>query len=510
MKRIFILFALAAMATGQMIAANLIVTHATASEFETESENALADAGLAATEVTSLTVVSSNDAEMNVTDFTSLREKFTLVQHIDLSNATLKGNSLPAASDNGTSGALRGLAELATVVLPEGLQSLGAGSFLNCAKLTTVDIPESVTIIGQACFKGCAALQMEEFPLPNATVVNNEIFRDCAEISFSSLPETIKTVGNYAFSGCKKMTASKMPDALETIAESGFASSGVTFSEWNDAIVSIAKGAFSGSKVTFKEWTPNIAELPASIFAYCSTVTDFTIPETISKLPDGAFICNESSILRTFTCRLTTPPAATVKGQDWVDTFGRNSLYKNITFKVLREAVEAYQNTAPYSSMNIVALTTSLPLTIEGEGTVVSELGEAEEGLLPVYEGNNEITLTPGDGMKIGAVTYNDEPVDMEGTTFTLPVSQNPGELKVEFVGEGASIGKINPSKVQIFPNPATDVINIANYEGLVSLYDLAGQLVMQTNASRIDVSGLNAGIYILRTATSSYKIVKQ
>jgi hypothetical protein len=72
----------------------------------------------------------------------------------------------------------------------------------------------------------------------------------------------------------------------------------------------------------------------------------------------------------------------------------------------------------------------------------------------------------------------------------------------------------------QIYPNPATDNINITlpenRHQALFTLYDMQGKALIRKNISNRDVvlvSGLAAGIYVysVKTATMSYtgKIVK-
>lgn len=66
-----------------------------------------------------------------------------------------------------------------------------------------------------------------------------------------------------------------------------------------------------------------------------------------------------------------------------------------------------------------------------------------------------------------------------------------------------------------LYPNPATDVVNVCA-EALreVSLLDLGGRVLSTTASARVDVSGLAAGVYFLRVVTAdgvaTEKIVKE
>ncbi|MDR1723196.1 MAG: CotH kinase family protein [Tannerella sp.] len=69
----------------------------------------------------------------------------------------------------------------------------------------------------------------------------------------------------------------------------------------------------------------------------------------------------------------------------------------------------------------------------------------------------------------------------------------------------------------KIYPNPVTDEIIVENYSQTIDnvcIYDLSGRTVIRFDKSgsplKIDVSTLPAGIYILKIADVSYKIVKK
>ena len=46
-----------------------------------------------------------------------------------------------------------------TVVIDDGVTSIGAFAFYECTGLTSISIPDSVTSIGQGAFYGCTGLQ---------------------------------------------------------------------------------------------------------------------------------------------------------------------------------------------------------------------------------------------------------------------------------------------------------------------------------------------------------------
>lgn len=47
---------------------------------------------------------------------------------------------------------------LTSIILPDGVTSIGLGAFRNCASLTNITLPDSVTIIEDSVFYGCIKL----------------------------------------------------------------------------------------------------------------------------------------------------------------------------------------------------------------------------------------------------------------------------------------------------------------------------------------------------------------
>jgi len=93
------------------------------------------------------------------------------------------------------------------------------------------------------------------------------------------------------------------------------------------------------------------------------------------------------------------------------------------------------------------------------------------------------------------------------------------GSIDIYLVRIGTSVDTLsgNVFKVQVYPNPAYDLLYI---EGLqnpdASIFDLSGRILFQSlkTNGRIDISGLKAGIYILHLKrdgrTFFQKVIKQ
>ncbi|MBO6201355.1 MAG: T9SS type A sorting domain-containing protein, partial [Chryseobacterium sp.] len=69
--------------------------------------------------------------------------------------------------------------------------------------------------------------------------------------------------------------------------------------------------------------------------------------------------------------------------------------------------------------------------------------------------------------------------------------------------------------KISIFPNPSSDFIHIKSDEEIrsIKIYDIKGSLIKSDNTSKIDISALPKGNYIIsietRSGIETKKIIK-
>ncbi|MDR1544385.1 MAG: T9SS type A sorting domain-containing protein [Prevotellaceae bacterium] len=87
-----------------------------------------------------------------------------------------------------------------------------------------------------------------------------------------------------------------------------------------------------------------------------------------------------------------------------------------------------------------------------------------------------------------------------------------------EYTGiEDALKNTFAEQKIKIYPNPATDELQIMNYElqngEKVEIYDIAGKLrkfIVISNSSFVVVSDLSAGVYLLKINNQILKFIKK
>ena len=100
-------------------------------------------------------------------------------------------------------------------------------------------------------------------------------------------------------------------------------------------------------------------------------------------------------------------------------------------------------------------------------------------------------------------------------TIHLSPNASTPAKKRIEYVSAPSGIASVFASTFTASPNPTTGLIHFQNKSGFedISVYDLMGRVVWTGKPLRnqIDLSGLENGIYTLRTATgNAAKVVMQ
>ena len=133
-----------------------------------------------------------------------------------------------------------------TLVIADGVTSIGAWAFNGCGDLSSVTIPGSVKSIGNYAFYNCKAI--ESLSLPQGVEhIGERAFLFCNALSSLTLPDSITQMDYGAFWGCSALTSFTFPKNLKTIADNLlYNCTGITELVIPPYIESIGAYAFSG------------------------------------------------------------------------------------------------------------------------------------------------------------------------------------------------------------------------------------------------------------------------
>ena len=178
-----------------------------------------------------------------------------------------------------------------TVVLPEGMTTIGDSAFSGCSSLTSINIPNSVTAIGSSAFRGCSSLSSINIP-NSVTSIHSYAFYDCSSLTNINLPNSITTIGDHAFYDCSSLTSISIPNSITTIGDYAFAHcSSLTSINLPNSITTIEQYAFWGCSSLTSISIPNsVTSIGSSAFQSCSSLTDITIPTSVISIKKYAFM----------------------------------------------------------------------------------------------------------------------------------------------------------------------------------------------------------------------------
>lgn len=223
---------------------------------------------------------------------------------------------------------------ITSIVIPEGVTSIGKSAFNLCNKLTSITLPSTLNSIGDYCFYQCEALGEITFP-ENLKFIGQDAFKKCAfqklyipgsvetikpwafrycfdlesvafgegtkEISDSlfyyckklnsvTIPEGVKSIGKHVFEKCTALKTITFPKSLTTIKKEAFLNSGITSLNIDNALTDLQDSAFIGcDSLETVTITAPIKEIGDHLFHKCPKLQSVTFPETVEKIGKEAF-----------------------------------------------------------------------------------------------------------------------------------------------------------------------------------------------------------------------------
>ena len=197
-----------------------------------------------------------------------------------------------------------------TVVVTNGVTSIGDYAFYGCSGLTSVNIPNSVTAIGYDAFFGCSGLTSITVESGNTVYDSRENCNAIIKTSTNELvvgckntviPNSVTSIGNYAFEGCSGLTSITIPNSVTSIGIEAFSGcsgltsitveSGNTMYDSRENCNAIIKTSTNELVVGCKNTViPNsVTSIGNYAFEGCSGLTSITIPNSVTSIGIEAF-----------------------------------------------------------------------------------------------------------------------------------------------------------------------------------------------------------------------------
>ena len=91
-----------------------------------------------------------------------------------------------------------------SVIISDGVTSIGSSAFYGCSSLTSVTIPNSVTSIGGSAFAYCSSLTSVTIP-NGVTSIWSYAFSDCTSLTSVTIPNSVRLIIARAFYKCSSL-----------------------------------------------------------------------------------------------------------------------------------------------------------------------------------------------------------------------------------------------------------------------------------------------------------------
>lgn len=302
--------------------------------------------------------------DINADDIFTLRDEFTALQTLDLSEARIvasQSNRMPSgirrerAADELPEGALFG-SQLTMLQLPAGLKTIGDAA-LAATGIKQLTVPEGVTSIGHMAFYGSA-------------------------IESITLPSTLTTVGDYAF-GRSGLTKLDLSQTKVTVIPKGM--------------------AFYADKLKTANFPTSTSEI--GDYALCGTaaITEFHIPLNTVRIGDCAMLGCGSAVVRV--------PKATVSVGDYAFAYMPNLKEGNFYDKPESLGEGLFAGCPKLESIGMASVTVMPGLFMSDSPNATVNLGTIEE------MGRYAMLNNGAESIKLGKNTHTLGDCALEGMT---------------------------------------------------------------------------------------------
>lgn len=219
---------------------------------------------------------------------------------------------------------------LTSITIPSGVTSIGAYAFSDCSGLTSITIPNSVTSIGSSAFSRCSGLtrvnitdfsawlnidfsSMESNPLYHAnhlylngkkvteivieegvTKINDYVLYEASALTSITIPNSVTSIGGWAFYGCSGLASITIPNSVTSIGAYAFSH------------------CYALSSIIIPE---SVTSIGKEAFYWCSGLTSITIPSSVTSIGVGAFYGCSAKIF----CEQSSEPL------DWLNDWAGSS-----------------------------------------------------------------------------------------------------------------------------------------------------------------------------------------
>lgn len=338
-------------------------------------------------------------------------------------------------------------------------------------------------------------------------------FSNCKNLTTVSLPQSLKIIGNNSFQQCENILQINLPYSLESIGSTAFYfTGGLPDSICLPNLYYIGKRTsetfIEGS--TFSYTSIKHVTIPYKIdtlftnFSNCYKLSSAVIPATVKNFTGGTFY-NDTALKLVINLSPLPQTFEVPKGH-------YNAFYRvkrsQCRLIVPSSAVGLYKSTPVWEDFLIEGGGLSAGVTINDKTK-----GNIEGVEYRLYQSGENVTWTasPKKGCTFTGWRSNGEWLSTS-PTLSFTITQ---DTLIEAVFEGeVSVPETDKKaeKVLLYPNPAHTQFTVQANSPIrsITVFDLSGRKVLETNNHTVNVSEIAKGIYMVEIQTAEGRHMKK
>lgn len=223
------------------------------------------------------------------------------------------------------------------ITVKEGTTAIANGAFNKQSNLTSVVLPNGLTSIGDRAFAGTSLTQVT---IPaSVTDIGSEAFNDAKKLASVTFNEGLKTIGDSAFDGCSLLNTVALPNSLTKLGKSAFLYAGRDAATADGTLTigggltEIPERAFMGMSKT-----GGAVAIPSGIVSIGTYAFYYTGFSSVS-IPDGVTTIGASAFASTKQLKaVTLPGSVSTLGNNVFQSSGIASATLNGTFTKIPES----------------------------------------------------------------------------------------------------------------------------------------------------------------------------
>lgn len=188
--------------------------------------------------------------------------------------------------------------DIKSIIVGEGITSIGSYAFYYCKNAVSVSIPSTVTKIGTYSFYSTG---ITEITIPESvTEISKNAFSYSNKLVKVTLPSSLTKLADSVFIGCSSLTTVNIPKSLTSVGSYALSGTAIESIVLPETVTELGDGAFSRcTKLTSVNIPEGITEIGMFTFNMCKALTSLHIPASVKKMHSDVFYGCES--LKTLT-----------------------------------------------------------------------------------------------------------------------------------------------------------------------------------------------------------------